>query len=65
MRQDLASSLLSGNQIDVILLDFAFDKVPHRGLLHKLEFVAAPYNGLKVSYQTGNSEYWLKGCPLT
>lgn len=30
-----------------------------------MEFVAAPYTGLKVSYQTGNVDYWLKGCPQT
>lgn len=38
--QDLASNTSNGNQIDVILLDFAkaFEKVPHRRLLHKLNF---------------------------
>lgn len=38
--QDLVSNMSNGNQIDVILLDFAkaFDKVPHRHLLHKLNF---------------------------
>jgi hypothetical protein len=36
----LAQNLTSKGQVDVILLDFAkaFDKVPHRRLLHKLKF---------------------------
>ena len=36
---DLASSYDKGNQIDVAILDFskAFDTVPHRKLLHKLD----------------------------
>ena len=38
--QDLASSLLNGNQIEFILLHFAtaFDKVPHQCLLHKQNY---------------------------
>ena len=38
--QGIASKLHTGrDQVDVILLDFskAFDKVPHRGILHKLD----------------------------
>ena len=38
--QKIAQNLTSKGQVDVILLDFAkaFDKVPHRRLLHKLKF---------------------------
>lgn len=38
--QDLAKGIEDKQQVDVILLDFskAFDKVPHRRLLQKLEF---------------------------
>ena len=38
--QKIAQNLISKGQVDVILLDFAkaFDKVPHRRLLHKLKF---------------------------
>ena len=37
--QELAKNMSSGKQIDAILLDFskAFDKVPHRRLLMKLD----------------------------
>ena len=37
--QEIASCLLKGNQVDVILLDFAkaFDKVPRSRLLYKME----------------------------
>ena len=36
----IAQNLTSKGQVDVILLDFAmaFDKVPHRRLLHKVKF---------------------------
>ena len=38
--QHIASRLLKGNQVDIILLDFAkaFDKVLHSRLLHKMEY---------------------------
>ena len=38
--QEIASRLSKGNQVDIILLDFAkaFDKVPYSRLLHKLDF---------------------------
>ena len=38
--QGIASQLWSGDQVDVILLDFAkaFEKVPHRRLLYKLGY---------------------------
>jgi hypothetical protein len=38
--QKIAQNVTSKGQVDVILLDFAkaFDKVPHRRLLHKLKF---------------------------
>jgi hypothetical protein len=38
--QKIAQNLTSKGHVDVILLDFAkaFDKVPHRRLLHKLKF---------------------------
>ena len=37
--QEIASSTAKGQQVDIILLDFAkaFDKVPHTRLLHKLD----------------------------
>ena len=38
--QEIASKLFKGEQVDVILLDFAkaFDKVPHSRLLYKLDY---------------------------
>ena len=50
--QELASSLSSGEQVDVILLDFskAFDKVPHTRLLNKLD-----YYGVR-----GNIRQWIR-----
>ena len=38
--EDLARNVDNGDQMDVLILDFskAFDKVPHRGLLSKLQF---------------------------
>ena len=49
--QDLANGLNDGEQIDAILLDFsmAFDKVPHRRLLERLE----PYR------VRGNPNRWI------
>ena len=37
---ELLSNIAQKNQVDIILLDFAkaFDKVPHRRLLHKLDY---------------------------
>jgi len=37
---DIATRLDSGDQVDVLFLEFskAFDKVPHAWLLHKLDY---------------------------
>ena len=45
---DIATHLNSGNQVDVLFLDFsykAFDKVPHKRLLYKLNYyrISGPY----------------------
>ena len=50
--QELASSLTSGEQVDVILLDFskAFDKVPHTRLLKKLHHYVV----------RGNINHWIQ-----
>ena len=50
--QEIVSRVPKGNQVDIILLDFAkaFDKVPYSRLLHKLDFYG-------VRNQTSN---WIK-----
>ena len=44
---DIATRFNSGNQVDVLFLDFskAFDKVPHKCLLYKLNYygIHGPY----------------------
>ena len=49
---DLARSMCEGNQVDVAVLDFskAFDVVPHKRLLHKLDFY-----GIR-----GQSHQWIR-----
>ena len=44
---DIATHLNSGQQVDILLLDFsnAFDKVPHEQLLHELD-----YYGIRGTY---------------
>ena len=46
---ELANWLSNGQQIDAILLNFAraFDKVPHKWLLHKLKFYGVSDSTLK------------------
>ena len=57
---DIAESLASGEQVDVILLNFskAFDKVPHQRLLHKLEFYGVRGTTLKwiQSFRTDRTQ---------
>lgn len=36
---DISSALDSGNQVDAIFIDFAFDSVPHTKLLSKLNAI--------------------------
>ena len=50
--QEIASKLSNGEQVDVILLDFAkaFDKVPHSRLMYKLD-----YYGVR-----GQTNTWIK-----
>lgn len=58
--QDLAAALDDGEQIDAILLDFskAFDKVPHRRLLYKLDHYGIRGNTLQwiSSFLTDRSQ---------
>ena len=56
--QDLAQGLRDQQQIDAVILDFskAFDKVSHRHLLLKLEYVAQHYLGLATSWPTARRE---------
>ena len=58
--KDLASELDNNQQIDTILLDFsnAFDKVPHRRLLAKLEFYGVTVKILQLicSFQSNRTE---------
>ena len=51
--QEIASKISKGQQVDIILLDFAkaFDKVPHSRLLYKLD-----YYGVR-----GQTNTWIKG----
>ena len=50
--QEIASSSAKGQQVDIVLLDFAkaFEKVPHTRLLHKLD-----HYGVR-----GNVECWIE-----
>jgi hypothetical protein len=56
--QKIAQNLISKGQVDVILLDFAkaFDKVPHRRLLHKLKFYGIDGTTLAWICCTGQSD---------
>ena len=47
--QELSASIAKGMQVDVILLDFAkaFDKVPTKRLIHKLDYYGVRGNTLK------------------
>jgi hypothetical protein len=58
--QDLAADLDKGQQIDTVLLDFskAFDKVPHRRLLLKLDHSGVRSNILSwiADFLSGRSQ---------
>ena len=61
--QELARGMSDGHQIDAILLDFAkaFDKVPHRRLLHKLHHygIRGPTLSWIESFLTGRKQHVL------
>ena len=57
----VSACLDEGRPVDVIYLDFAtaFDKVPHKRLLEKLQVMELEvkyFNGLRHGSQTDNSE---------
>ena len=57
---ELAKSMCSGKQVDVAVMDFskAFDVVPHKRLLNKLDFYGIRGNALKwiKAFLTGRTQ---------